>query len=166
MIKVVLDTNTAISGLLDYAAPREIIILTYKRQIQLWGSKRTYSEFCRVVCYPRLEKRILYKYLTISSIEREYSSLVNIVDTTNTEISISIDDDPDDEEFIKVALEVNADYLISRDNHLLSQENYDSIPIIRPSIFMNLWRSDLQSQKSESISELKKRWKVWGSSRR
>lgn len=160
MIKVVLDTQSALSGLLDYAAPREIILLAYRRRIQLWGSKITFGEFCRVARYPRLEKRILSKYLTIHTLEHEYERLLNFCSTDGVAPGILVPADRDDESFIRVAIVANAKFLISRDKHLLELSNYDSIQILRPSDFMKFWRMSNLLEKKGLWNRLK--WRIWG----
>lgn len=160
MIRVVLDTQSALSGLLDYAAPREIILLAYRRRIQLWGSKVTYAEFCRVARYPRLEKRIISKYLTIQALEHEYAGLLNFCNTDNIAPGTLVPADPDDESFIRVAIAANAKFLVSRDKHLLKLTSYGNVRILRPSSFMTILRtSDFPETKDLWT---RPSWRVWG----
>jgi putative PIN family toxin of toxin-antitoxin system len=165
VIKVVLDTNSALSGLLDYAAPREIILLVYKRHVQLWGSVAAFSEFSRVVQYPRLERRILSKYLTISAIEHEYAKLLNLCNTRGIEPGILVKEDPDDDEFLRVAVAAAADFLVSRDKHLLDLVEFHTIPIVRPAQFMQLWRRNQQHKRKELSLWQRLNWRIWGKTR-
>ncbi len=160
MIKIILDTQSAISGLLDFGAPREIILLTYKKHIQLWGSTLTFNEFCRVVRYPRLEKRVLARYLSVYSLEHEYSRLINFCITNNVEPGVIVPADRDDEEFIRVAIAINSKIIISRDNHLLDLSSYGSVRILRPSQFMEFWRNIIKV--TSEGKRYRRTWRVWG----
>lgn len=162
MIKLVLDTNSAVSGLLDYGAPRGVFVLAYRRRVQLWGSSDSYSEFCRVVRYPRLERRILSRYLSIAGIEYEYSRMLNLCQTEGIAEEFRLDPDPDDEEFIRIALGSSADYLLSRDNHLLGLEDSLGIDVLRPSEFMELWRAGKIASVEADTTADRRTWKVWG----
>ncbi len=162
MVRVVLDTNSSVSGRLDYGAPREVFLLAYRRRVQLWGSANSYSEFCRVVRYPRLEKRILARYLSVVSIEYEYHSLLNICKTDRIAEDLVIESDPDDEEFIRIAVSSSADVVVSRDKHLLDIDGTLGVRILRPSKFMGLWRSgEIGPGGLEPRSE-RRIWDVWG----
>ena len=44
--------------------------------------------------------------------------------------------DPLDDKFLELAVNGNADIIISGDNDLLSMNNFDGIPIVTPAIFM------------------------------
>lgn len=164
MLEVVLDTQSAISGLLDFGAPREIMLLAYRRRIQLWGSNETYSEFCRVVRYPRLERRVLSRYLTIQSLEHEFFRIFGFCDTEGVEPGVLVEADRDDEEFIRVAIATDANYLVSRDKHLLNLGKYKSIPIVRPSAFMSMWRNRRDDEAGTPALWTRRRWRVWGKS--
>jgi putative PIN family toxin of toxin-antitoxin system len=46
-------------------------------------------------------------------------------------------DDPKDDKFIAAAIEGNADYIVSGDNHLLNLKQYHAIPIVTPREFVS-----------------------------
>jgi putative PIN family toxin of toxin-antitoxin system len=161
MIKIVLDTNSVVSGLLDFGAPRGIIILAYRRRIQLCVSSATLEEFTRVIRYQRLTRRIISKYLTIAALEHEYARLSLTFDTSCIREHPSIPADPDDEEFIRVALAADASLLITRDNHLLDLNSSASIQILRPSRFMECWRNNLNQNTPNQFASEQSRWHVW-----
>lgn len=159
MFKLVLDTQSAISSLIDFGAPREIIILAYKKLILLCGSSLSSGEFCRVVRYPRLEKRILKKYLTVRALEYEYDMLLSYYNTKGVEPGEIIPADRDDEEFIRIAIASGAQTIVSRDKHLLNLHHYESIEIIRPSEFMRVWR--INNQEGYNDIWNRRTWEVW-----
>ena len=49
-----------------------------------------------------------------------------------------IKDDPDDNKFIEVALEGNAEFIVSQDNHLLRIKNFEGIRIVTPIEFLRI----------------------------
>jgi len=48
-----------------------------------------------------------------------------------------VKDDPDDNKFLEAAIEGNADYIITSDQHLLKLGSFQNIPIFTPS---NFWK--------------------------
>ena len=158
---MVLDTNSIISGLLDNGAPHQVLVLAYKNKIQIWGSSNTYNEFCRVINYPKLEKRILGRYLTIQAIQFEFSKLINICNVDSNREEIIIPDDRDDEEFLYIASSSESKIIISGDHHLLNIGEYKSIRIISAPIFLDCLQDFFIKASNKSIWT-KRKWKVWG----
>lgn len=164
MIRIVLDTNTAFSGLVGSGAPRELVLLAYRRRVELFGSAGTIKEFRRVLEYPRLQRLIRRSYLTPHLLFREYTSLLNVVDTRGVAPGVLVPADPDDEEFIRVAVASEARYLISRDKHLLDLDHYEDVQTLKPSVFMEGWRAASRrgDDKSKRSIWRRGRWRVWG----
>ncbi len=163
MIRIVLDTNTAFTGLVGTGAPRELVLLAFRRRVELFGSAGTIAEFERVVGYPRLQRLITRVYLTPHLLVREYESILNLVDTRCVAPGLLVSADRDDEEFVRVAVACGAPYLISRDRHLLDLDRYGNIQILRPSLFMEGWRAASREDPGPRTSVWERlRWRVWG----
>lgn len=64
-IKVLLDTNVWISGLLWGGTPRQIINLAEQKKIVIYNSLRLFQELEETLVYPKLQSRI--KLLQLNS---------------------------------------------------------------------------------------------------
>lgn len=130
MLKVVLDTNIFVSGLISkQGAPAQVLAAWRDRRFLLCCSPAIMAEIRRVLTYPRLR----HKY-GISDVDVE-----DLLDLLRQEplmlpgkssIEITIPDDPSDEMFLSCAGEAAADFIVSGDRHLLSLGEYAGIPIV------------------------------------
>jgi putative PIN family toxin of toxin-antitoxin system len=130
-LKVVIDTNVVISGLLFGGTPGKLSPLWQKRAIKPVASKQIIDEYLRVLTYPRFKldeaeiNFILY---------HEILPYFDIIDAPAQEKVIA--EDPADDKFIHCALAGHATYIISGDQHLLAIEVYRDIQILSPSEFL------------------------------
>src|SRR5438046_901596 len=141
MPHAVVDTNTAVSGLLSSGAPAVILRLAYVQQLTLWSCDESIAEFRRVIRYPRIEKRIRGLYRGVTAFEREYERLLNTVSITGVARTSLVPEDPDEEMFIRMAFAAPARYIITRDPDLLVLQRYKTVLIVSPEEFMTAWRS-------------------------
>src|ERR1043165_2868074 len=141
MIRVVADTNTAISGLLSSGTAAGVLRLAYERRIALWGCTESIDEFRRVIRYPRIEKRIGSLYRGVIAFEREYERLLTMASIASVEPGILVPRDRDDEVFIRLAIAAQARLIITRDPALLDMGAYKSIVMVTPEEFMRAWHS-------------------------
>jgi putative PIN family toxin of toxin-antitoxin system len=132
----VLDTNLFVSGL--FATGK-----TIGRLQELWTTgafELVVSEAILEEIKETLQKPYIQKHLylqegeleEIISLIREQAFLV----TTDTYSVDRITDDPDDNIFLACALEADADYIVSGDNHLLSLKHYQRIQIVDAATFI------------------------------
>ena len=135
MIKVVLDTNILVSGLISpKGAPAKLIELWQKRKYILVVSKETINELKKVLTYPRIAKNY---HLNQAIINEYIKGLLIFAEVCRPTKKISlIKDDPDDNKFIEAAIAGKADFIISGDQHLLSLGKYQGIKIITPANFL------------------------------
>jgi len=130
-IRVVVDTNTFVSAaIFDRSVPRQVINRVKSLGIILTStqvSEELYSVFSR-------EK--FDKYL--SRIERAQFllSVLNEVESVKTTTHISDCRDPRDNKFLELAVDGNAQYIITGDNDLLHLSPYRGIHILTPSDFL------------------------------
>jgi len=128
VIRVVVDTNVVISGLLFNGTPGRLISLWKRGQIKPLTSAEIIDEVIRVLAYPKFKLS-----------ESEINYLLNIeilphfdVIETKQKFSSIIKEDPSDDKFIHCAEAGKANYIISGDQHLLSLKRYKKIQIITP----------------------------------
>lgn len=139
MIAIVPDANTILSGMISpNGATRKIIDLALAKKVVLYGSEITYKEFCEKIQIDRFQKYIKRQYSSFEKIIYDYRSFINVVDTfdilANTTV---ITADPDDDEYLKVAIASNSKIIISRDHDLLDLKNYADTVIVSPEKFLS-----------------------------
>ena len=130
-VKVVIDTNVLISGLLFGGTPGKLIPLWQKRTIKPMASKEIIDEYLRVLTYPRFkldEAEINY------ILYREILPYFDVIDAPSKERIIA--GDPADDKFIHCALAGRAKHIITGDRHLLALKLHHDIQIISPSEFI------------------------------
>lgn len=130
MLKVVLDTNTYISGILFKGAPRQIMELIIEGKIQSFFSEEIIQEVQTVLSRNKFRLTDDNVHFIISEIE----SVSHVVfPSINLQV---IDKDPDDNKILECAIEADADAIISGDNHLLELNRFQDIEIVKASDFI------------------------------
>ncbi|MBI3312018.1 MAG: putative toxin-antitoxin system toxin component, PIN family [Candidatus Omnitrophica bacterium] len=129
MLKVVLDTNQFVSGVLTKEGPSARLLQAWReRAYLLITSHAILSEIERVFRYPRIAKKYHLRPQEIENlmrvIEREAVVLSRV---GRLEV---IKDDPDDNAILACARETEADYLVSGDHHLLVLQRYQGTAIV------------------------------------
>lgn len=139
-MRIVPDTNLIISGLLWRGNPRRIINLAQAKEIELYGSGETYSEFRRVAEYTRFQKYLEREIFSPQKLIVDYRAFIKPVSVAGILPGISVvKDDPDDDAFFRVAKACGAKLIISGDPHLLKIKKYDDIRVVEPTIFLEIY---------------------------
>ena len=136
-MKVVLDTNVVISGIFWQGTPNEILKLIEKKQeIDFIQSIETFGELAKVIHrgkFAEIAKRRELKIDTILESLLTVCKFYQISRESRDEVKKEIViDDVDDLIFIELAVEAEADYIISGDPHLLDLKEYKKIKIVKP----------------------------------
>lgn len=133
MTRVVLDTNVLVSGLLVSGGPPARILRQFRDGRWLLAvSPATIEEYGRVL----RRKRFGFRLEQIEAILAEIQSRASVV--IPGQRFAAVPDDPPDNEFLDVAVEARADFLISGDHHLLALGPFRGIPILSPTRFLAL----------------------------
>ena len=130
MLRVVLDTNIFVSGLLSKTGlPAKILDAWRAGQYLLITSPPIVAEIRRVLETPRMRKKY---FITSGDIEQLIILLEKdaLIVPGRTDVRNAIPDDPSDEMFLACAVDAAADYIVSGDRHLLDISEYKGIPII------------------------------------
>lgn len=127
-MKVVLDTNVIVSGLLFGGKPLQIIETVVEGKIEAYTSEGLLKELLEILG----EKFGLPKE-RLREIEESIRENFKIISPGTV---IKVARDPDDNVVLQVALKSRADYLISGDNDLLVLKSFSSIPILTPGEFL------------------------------
>lgn len=138
-MKVVVDTNTIVSGIARAVGnPHHILELWRQGKIELLSSTATIAELECVLTYPRVRKLI---QLTDEQIKR----FIALYRAHTTQVGVNIilhvvESDPDDNIIVELAAAGNARYIITGDKkHLLPLKRYRGIEIVSPDTFLLIY---------------------------
>jgi hypothetical protein len=133
VIRVVLDTNVLVSGLLFGGIPEKLIGLCKSGHVQAVMSREMVDEFLRVLTYPKFQ---------LSEAEIQYLLYIQVIPhvemITARPSPVVIRDDPSDDMFLRCAVAGHARYIISGDRHLLNLKTYRRIKIFSPADFLSI----------------------------
>ncbi len=132
MIRVVLDTNVAISGLLkEDSAPALILSLVLGGHIKLCMTEEIFAEYTGVL------SREKFKDLDHASVKKILLSMrrKSLLVSPSTKINV-IKIDPEDNKFLECALETHADYLVTGNRRHFTMAHYGKTRIIGPGDFL------------------------------
>ena len=130
--KIVVDTNNLISALGWNGNSRELLRNIIDREFELFISKKQIEELKRVMDYPKLKFKEEQK-------TRFLEILFQIANVVNTTLKIEvIKEDIEDNFLLECAVEINADYIISGDEHLKKLKEYKNIKIVSVNEFLKL----------------------------
>ncbi len=132
-MRVVLDTNVFISGIFWEGNFSSKIIEAWK--------KRKFDLIASVSIIEELEKTLrTFKIQMGEEMIKELKRIIienAIIIEPKKKLHI-IKEDPDDNKFLEVALEGQAQYIVSQDKHLLNLKEFSGIKIITPERFLKL----------------------------
>lgn len=130
MHKVVVDTNVFISGILYGGNPQAII--------EAWLNKKyifCLSPELKAEILNKLQEKFLISTYTLQTIEK---ALEAKTEKHIPKKKIFICKDPADNFLLELALEAQADYLISGDKLVLKLKQYNKTKILSPKDFLKL----------------------------
>jgi len=126
-MKLVLDTNVVISGLLWSGNPRQILDAARVGRVELSTSRPLLEELTTVLERRKFEGKISASGLPVDAIVDRYAVLARLVRPEPTKRIVA---DPDDDVVIGTALAAKADWIVSGDGHLLELRDYQGIRIL------------------------------------
>ncbi len=127
-MRVVLDTNIAVAGLLWRGKPYDLLGLAVADRIRCFASEAMIAELGRVLHYARLSQRLGVLGSSPEQLVADYRELVELVAVTD--VPRVVRTDPDDDAILACALAAGADAVVSGDRHLLDLKIHEGIPII------------------------------------
>ena len=130
-MRVVVDTNVAISGLLWTGPPNHILKWAREGLLRILACRETTDELKRAIHYKRLLKRIYVLETSPARVLSYYMNLVFFVPSPE-KIPEKVVEDPFDNIFLGLAFENNARLIISGDKHLIGLKQYHDIQIVKP----------------------------------
>lgn len=128
-MKVVLDTNVLLSGLmLPESVPGRIVRAWRAAQFELALSEPMLDEIGRVLAYPKIERRLKWDQETISRFLLLLQFKADVVDISSA--TVEVPRDPQDVPVLATLIAGGADYLVTGDKGLLTLGH--DYPIVTP----------------------------------
>ena len=136
MTRVTLDVNALVEGTISSLGPAAAILTAWESgQLALILSEEIILEYEEVLARPRIRQR--YPWLTPELVRRAVLGLRrNAIIVSLPNVPSMIPEDPDDDVIVACAMAGGADYIVSRDHHLLRHAKTIPVPILRPEDFM------------------------------
>jgi putative PIN family toxin of toxin-antitoxin system len=134
-LRIVLDTNVLVSGLLSpFGPPGEIVRMVSSRAIRLCVDARLLAEYEQVLLRPRFD-------LDPDAV----AALLDYVDVTSEKVASAPLSgrlpDPDDEAFLEVAMASGAEYLVTGNLVHFPAEACAGVSVVSPAVFIEAYRS-------------------------
>jgi uncharacterized protein len=127
-MRILLDTNVVISGLLWDGAPARLIDCGIAGKAEFCTSARLIAELGRSLGKPHLIERLRKHRQTAEAVMRVYSGVCETFEPA--ELAQPIAPDPDDDWVIATALAANADLIVTGDKPFLGVGTVGSIQIV------------------------------------
>lgn len=135
-VRAVIDTNLFVSGLFaNQGYTYQLQELWLVGAFELVVSEQILNEIQRTLQKPQIKQRLLLQdgeETVIAELIRTKATLV----TTDRYQTDKITEDPTDNKFLACALEADADYIVSGDNHLLALKHFHRIQIVDAKTFV------------------------------
>jgi putative PIN family toxin of toxin-antitoxin system len=128
---LLLDTNTAVSGLIWRGPPKQLIDAAVLGRIQLISSDALLKELEEVLQRPKFGKPIQQLGVQVSELFDGYAALVERVEPVDLDDHVCRD--PDDDQVLAAAIGGQADLIVSGDQDLLVLGSYQGIEIVSAS---------------------------------
>lgn len=130
-MKVIIDTNVALSGLLWGGPPNQILKWIRDSFLTAFACEKTTDEFKKVLNYKKFSKRFTDLNTTPEEVFAYFMNLIHYVPVPKN-IPNNIKLDPFNNIFLALAVQNKVHLIISGNEHLLSQKKYKNIQIVTP----------------------------------
>jgi len=140
-LKVVLDTNVLVSGLIsNQGPPRQIVDAWLEGRFTLVTSLYLAEELAHVLTYPRIAERIRLDEPEVDTI---LAALLSEAEMAPGELELpGVTRDPKDDPVVACAVEGDAGYIVSGDQDLLVLGEYEGIEVVTPRRFVEIVGED------------------------
>jgi len=130
-MRLVLDTNVVMSGLLWRGKPHEILQIAMRQRSshQIYSSPVLLEELTEVIARPAFTKRMALIGKSPQEILADYLEVVELAEPTQIQ---AVSRDPDDDHVLACAVTAKADLIVSGDKDLLDLHEHQGIPILAP----------------------------------
>ncbi|TRZ94111.1 MAG: putative toxin-antitoxin system toxin component, PIN family [Rhodocyclaceae bacterium] len=130
-VRLVLDTNVVLSGLIWRSHPRRLLDLAKEEAVSLYTSSALLDELADVLSREKWTAMLATRRTDAAYLMQRYGVLAKVVRPKR--IGRVVPNDPDDDAVIACALAARADLIVSGDKHLLGLGGqYQGIRIVAP----------------------------------
>ena len=134
-MRLVLDTNTVVSGLIWGGVPGQLIDAAAAGTVQILSSVPLLNELRDVLFRKKFAAQLAEKGVNAADLFEGYAALVQLV--VPADIGPVILADPDDDIVLATAVAGDVDAIVSSDAHLLGIGEFRGMPIITPAAAVN-----------------------------
>jgi uncharacterized protein len=137
VLRVVLDTNVIVSGLISPGGtPGQILQRLVDEAFLLVLSPPLVEELRRTLRRPRIRK---FLRLSDAEVEGRIAQLETLADPVESKLEVQVEvRDPDDVVFLVAAIEGRAACIVTGDGDLLTLGEHEGIVIVTPRAFLDL----------------------------
>jgi putative PIN family toxin of toxin-antitoxin system len=128
-MRLVLDTNVVISGLLWGGQPLRLLELGATATAALYSCPQLLAELLTVLNYPKFFLRVRQSGRSASQLCNSYAAMAHLVTVPPQHIP-SICRDPNDNVVLACAHIAKADLIVTGDNDLLACREFHRIPVV------------------------------------
>ncbi len=132
MVRVVLDTNILVSGLLHNGKPRRLLELAVQGKIEIVSSVEMIEELGEVLSREKFGLRKEEQAIMLDFVIR-----VSRITVLKSKFK-AVKEDPDDDTVINTAYDGNADYIVSGDGKVLGLKQFGKILIMKADDMLKL----------------------------
>lgn len=131
LIKVVIDTNVCLSGIVFGGSPRKVLKLAKYKIIKAYTSLSILLEVAE-----KLNKKFFWSEVKVKTALKAISKITEIV---HPKIKLDVvREDPSDNKVLECAVVADADYIVTGDQHLLKLKKFEETKIVIPSDFLKI----------------------------
>lgn len=129
-VRLVVDTNVVISGLLWKGRPAQLMALASRdgARVELVSSPVMLEELDDILSRPKFRRQLSAQSLTTERVLTDYARMCELIHAEPLEEAVCID--PDDDMVLATALSGGAHLIVSGDRHLLCLKSFRGIPIL------------------------------------
>jgi putative PIN family toxin of toxin-antitoxin system len=128
-LRLVLDTNIVVAGLLWNGPPRRLLQAATAGEVELYSSEVLLDELAHTLAYPKFAARIDSFGTTIATLVVQYTALVSLVAPASVPRIVTTD--ADDDHVIAAAVAARAELIVTGDRkHLLPIGTHKGIAIV------------------------------------
>ncbi|MDQ3273236.1 MAG: putative toxin-antitoxin system toxin component, PIN family [Pseudomonadota bacterium] len=128
MLRIVLDTNIVISGLIWRGTPHHLLVALTEDKFAAFTSYPLISELTRKLLGTKLGSELLKRDISAQQLVMNYSALCEVV--SPSPLAQAVSRDTDDDSVLACAKAAQADLIVSGDQDLLVLQRFEGIPII------------------------------------
>lgn len=132
-LRFVVDTNALISSVLIAASVPDLAVQKARQTGILLFSEATFEELSRVIMRPKIDR-----YVALDTRVEFVTRLREDAEQIDIQESIVACRDPKDDKFLEVAINGNANCLITGDQDLLALHPFGNLEIVTPAQFLTI----------------------------